>query len=111
MLDFMPRARYTDSRTNCANTARAARAEKFPKKPHNMRTFSAQTRLQLQADGIKAAVPLKMVMLPSIDKDTHGFDGRKCVQAASKPLPRQQVSAACFSLPERISAPAKLLLT
>ena len=42
-----------------------------------MRTFSAQTRLQLQADGIKAAVPLKMVMLPSIDKDTHGFDGQK----------------------------------
>ena len=50
-------------------------------------------------------------LIPSVDKDTHGFDGRKCVQAASKPLPRHQVSAACFSLPERISAPAKLLCT
>ena len=109
MLDFVPRARYTDSRTNCANTARAARAEKFPKKPHNMRTFSAQTRLQLQAGGIKAAAPLKMVMLPSIDKDTHGFDGQKNVHTSSKTLEIHKVFPAAFSSSGRLSASAKLL--
>ena len=47
--------------------------------------------------------------IPSIDKDTHGFDGQKNAHAASKPLSIHKVLPAGFSLPERISAPAKLL--
>ena len=49
------------------------------------------------------------VILPSVDKDTHGFDGQKNAHATSKPLPIHKVLPAGFSLPERISAPAKLL--
>jgi hypothetical protein len=51
------------------------------------------------------------LILPSIDKDTHGFDGQKNAHAASKPLPIHKVLPAGFSLPERFSAPAKLLRT
>ena len=51
------------------------------------------------------------VIIPSIDKDTHGFDGQKNAHAASKPLPIHKVLPAGFSLPERISAPTKLLRT
>ena len=47
--------------------------------------------------------------LPSVDKDTHGFDGQKNAHAASKPLAIHKVLPADFSLPERISAPSKLL--
>ena len=49
--------------------------------------------------------------IPSVDKDTHGFDGQKNAHATSKPLPIHKVLPAGFSLPERISAPAKLLRT
>ena len=48
-------------------------------------------------------------LVPSIDKDTHGFDGQKNAHAASKPLSIHKVLPAGFSLPERFSAPAKLL--
>ena len=47
-------------------------------------------------------------IIPSVDKDTHGFDGQKNVHAASKPLPIHQVLPTDFSLPERISVPSKL---
>ena len=47
--------------------------------------------------------------LPSVDKDTHGFDGQKNAHAASKSLAIHKVLPADFSLPERFSAPAKLL--
>ena len=53
--------------------------------------------------------PFILSSLPSIDKDTYGFDGQKNAHAASKPLPIHKVLPAGFSLPERISAPAKLL--
>ena len=53
--------------------------------------------------------PYVSASLPSIDKDTHGFDGQKNSHAASKPLPIHKVLPAGFSLPERFSAPAKLL--
>ena len=52
---------------------------------------------------------VKEIIWPSIDKDTHGFDGQKNAHAASKPLPIHKVLPAGFSLPERFSAPAKLL--
>ena len=48
-------------------------------------------------------------IIPSIGKDTYGFDGQKNAHAASKPLPIHKVLPAGFSLPERFSAPAKLL--
>ena len=48
-------------------------------------------------------------IIPSGDKDTHGFDGQKYAHAASNPLTIHKVLPAGFSLPERISAPAKLL--
>ena len=50
-----------------------------------------------------------MISIPSVDKDTRGFDGQKNVHAASKPLPIHKVLPAGFSLPERFSVPAKLL--
>ena len=49
--------------------------------------------------------------VPSDGKDTYGFDGQKNAHAASKPLPIHKVLPAGFSLPERFSAPAKLLRT
>ena len=49
------------------------------------------------------------IIVPSVDKDTHGFDGQKNAHAASKPLPIHKVLPAGFSLPEHFSAPAKLL--
>ena len=48
------------------------------------------------------------IILPSDDKDTHGFDGQKNAHAASKPLSIHKVLPVGFSLPERFSAPAKL---
>ena len=47
-------------------------------------------------------------MIASADKDTRGFDGWENAYAASKPLTIHKVFSAGFSLPERISAPAKL---
>ena len=52
---------------------------------------------------------VSLCTVPSVDKDTHGFDGKKYAHAASKPLAIHKVLPAGFSLPERISAPAKLL--
>ena len=49
--------------------------------------------------------------VPSADKDTYGFDGQKNAHAASKPLAIHKVLPAGFSLPERFSAPAKLLVS
>lgn len=67
---------------------------------HKLRTLR-----YLAIDEIESAVQI----VPSIDKDTHGFDGQKNAHAASKPLPIHKVLPAGFSLPERFSAPAKLL--
>ena len=47
--------------------------------------------------------------LPSIDKDTHGFDGQKNVHTSSKALPIHKVFPAAFSSSGRFSATAKLL--
>ena len=47
--------------------------------------------------------------LPSIDKDTHGFDGQKNVHTSSKALPIHEVFPAAFSSSGRFSATAKLL--
>ena len=46
---------------------------------------------------------------PSVDKDAYGFDGQKNAHTASKPLSIHKVLPAGFSLPDRFSAPAKLL--
>ena len=47
-------------------------------------------------------------MVPSLDKDRHGFDGQKWAHTASSPLTIRQVFSAGLSLSGRISAPAKL---
>ena len=46
---------------------------------------------------------------PSIDKDTHGFDGQKNVHTSSKALEIHKVFPAAFSSSDRFSASAKLL--
>ena len=47
--------------------------------------------------------------IPSIDKDTHGFDGQKNVHTSSKTLKIHKVFPAAFSSSDRFSASAKLL--
>ena len=47
--------------------------------------------------------------IPSIDKDTHGFDGQKNVHTSSKTLKIHKVFPAAFSSSGRLSASAKLL--
>ena len=47
--------------------------------------------------------------IPSIDKDTHGFDGHKNIHTSSKALPIHKVFPAAFSSSGRLSASAKLL--
>lgn len=49
-----------------------------------------------------------MIILPSLDKGRHGFDGQKWAHTASSPLTIRQVFSAGLSLSGRISAPAKL---
>ena len=48
-------------------------------------------------------------LLPSVDKDTHGFDGQKTVHTSSKALEIHKVFPAAFSSSDRFSASAKLL--
>ena len=48
-------------------------------------------------------------MLPSVDKDTHGFDGQKNVHTSSKALKIHKVFPAAFSSSDRFSASSKLL--
>ena len=49
--------------------------------------------------------------IPSIDKDTHGFDGQKERPYVLKDLENTQSIPAALSQPDRISATAKLLCT
>ena len=49
------------------------------------------------------------LLLPSINKSKHGFDGQKCAHTASSPLAIRQVFPAGLFLSGRISAPTKLL--
>ena len=49
------------------------------------------------------------LLLPSINKSSHGFDGQKCAHTASSPLAIRQVFPAGLFLSGRISAPTKLL--
>ena len=48
------------------------------------------------------------MIVPSIGKGKHGFDGPKCAHTASSALIIRQVFSAALSLSGRISAPAKL---
>ncbi len=50
-----------------------------------------------------------VVILPSVNKSSHGFDGQKCAHTASSPLAIRQVFPAGLFLSGRISAPTKLL--
>ena len=50
-----------------------------------------------------------IILLPSIDKDTRGFDGQKNVHTSSKTLKIHRVFPADFSSSDRFSASAKLL--
>ena len=70
-------------------------------------TYSYQHLFYTIRNSFSCSIYLQKI--PSIDKDTHGFDGQKNAHAASKPLPIHKVLPADFSLPEHISAPAKLL--
>ena len=49
------------------------------------------------------------VTVPSVDKDTHGFDGQKNVHTSSKTLKIHKVFPAAFSSSGRLPAPSKLL--
>ena len=51
------------------------------------------------------------IVVPSIDKGRHGFDGQKCAHTASNPLTIRQVFSAGLFLSGHISAPTKLLRT
>ena len=60
-----------------------------------------------------SSIPLKassvLPCVPSVDKDTHGFDGQKNVHTSSKTLEIHEVFPAAFSSSGRLSASAKLL--
>ena len=49
------------------------------------------------------------INIPSVDKDTHGFDGQKNVHTSSKTLEIHKVFPAAFSSSDRFSASSKLL--
>ena len=55
--------------------------------------------------------PWNSLIIPSVDKGRHGFDGQKCTHTASSPLAIRQVFPAGLFLSGHISAPAKLLRT
>ena len=60
-----------------------------------------------------SSIPLKassfLPCVPSVDKDTHGFDGQKNVHTSSKTLEIHEVFPAAFSSSDRFSASSKLL--
>ena len=88
----------------CQRTTEAQNAAKLSRKSGKA-TFSTGNKCAASPRGST----FSSVTVPSIDKDTHGFDGQKNVHTSSKTLKIHKVFPAAFSSSDRFSASSKLL--